>query len=57
MAKDKTGKPEPDDVAEFSGAMDDLVRKYDEVINEFKGLLDEQTNKILGDPKLEKDKQ
>ncbi len=53
MAKDKANEPTPDDVAQFSGAMDDLVAKYDEIINEFTDILDKQTKRIFSDSKLE----
>ena len=53
MARDKADEPTPDDVAQFSGAMDDLVAKYDEIINEFTSILDKQTKNIFKDPKLE----
>ena len=53
MAKEKAYEPNQDDVAEFSGAMDDLVAKYDEIINDFTNILDNQTKRIFGDPKLE----
>jgi hypothetical protein len=42
-----------EDVAQFSGAMDALVSKYDEIINEFTNILDTQTKNIFSDPKLE----
>ena len=42
-----------EDVAQFSGAMDALVSKYDEIISEFTDILDKQTKKIFSDPKLE----
>jgi hypothetical protein len=47
--KDQTSE----DVAQFSGAMDALVSKYDEIINEFTDILDKQTKKIFDDPKLD----
>ena len=53
MAKEKAHEPNQDDVAEFSGAMDELVAKYDQVISEFTNILDQQTKRIFGDPKLE----
>ncbi len=53
MAKEKANEPTPDDVAEFSGAMDELVSKYDEIISEFTDILDKQTKRIFSDPKLE----
>ena len=53
MARDKADEPTPDDVAQFSGAMDDLVAKYDEIISEFTNILDKQTKNIFKDPKLE----
>ena len=49
QGKDETSE----DVAQFSGAMDALVSKYDEIINEFTDILDKQTKKIFSDPKLE----
>jgi hypothetical protein len=47
--------PESEDVdlALFSGAMDELVNKYDQIIGEFKEILDQQTKKIFNDPELE----
>lgn len=42
-----------EDGAQFSGAMDALVSKYDEIINEFTDILDKQTKKIFSDPKLD----
>ena len=53
MASEKASEPVPDDVAQFSGAMDDLVAKYDEIINEFTNILHNQTKRIFNDPKLE----
>ena len=48
------GKDESlEDGAQFSGAMDALVSKYDEIINEFTDILDKQTKKIFSDPKLD----
>lgn len=55
MAREKANEPTPDDVAEFSGAMDDLVAKYDEIISEFTQLLDQQTKRILRDPGFEEE--
>ena len=55
MAREKANEPTPDDVAEFSGAMDDLVAKYDEIISEFTQLLDKQTKRILRDPGFEEE--
>jgi hypothetical protein len=53
MANEKASEPVPDDVAQFSGAMDDLVAKYDEIISDFTKILDQQTKRIFEDPKLE----
>ena len=53
MSKDQGNAPGQDDVAQFSGAMDELVSKYDQIINEFTDILDKQTKKIFADPKLE----
>lgn len=53
MSEDEKEQVDPDDGAQFSGAMDELVKKYDEVIKEFNELLDRQTRKIFHDPDLE----
>ena len=53
MARDQANEPTPEDVAQFSGAMADLVAKYDEIIDEFTKILDKQTKNIFSDPKLE----
>lgn len=53
MAKEKANQPNSDDVAQFSGAMDELVNKYDEIISEFTNILDAQTKRIFDDPNLE----
>ena len=47
------GTQGPDDVASFSGAMDELVSKYDQIIDEFKEILDKQTRRIFNDPELD----
>jgi hypothetical protein len=33
--------------------MDELVNKYDQIIGEFKEILDQQTKKIFNDPELD----
>lgn len=48
----KDDQVQPDDGAEFTGAMDELVKKYDEIISEFNALLDKQTKQIFNDPDL-----
>lgn len=53
MSHDKDDQVEPDDAVQFTGAMDELVKKYDEVISEFNALLDKQTKRIFNDPDLD----
>lgn len=53
MANKEAKEPNPDSVAQFSGAMDELVAKYDEIISEFTQLLDNQTKRIFNDPDLD----
>ena len=53
MPNNQDSDKSPDGVAPFSGAMDALVSKYDEIINEFTDILDKQTKKIFSDQKLE----
>ena len=53
MANKEAKEPTPDSVAQFSGAMDELVAKYDEIISEFTQLLDNQTKQIFNDPDLD----
>lgn len=52
MSEDEKEQVDPDDGAQFSGAMDELVKKYDEVISEFNALLDKHTKRIFSDPDL-----
>ena len=53
MSEDEKDQDVNEEGVQFSGAMDELVKKYDEVINEFNELLDRQTRKIFHDPDLE----
>ena len=57
MARDQANEPTPEDVAQFSGAMADLVAKYDEIIAfrdgmEALGLLSERQKQFLTEEKL-----
>jgi hypothetical protein len=47
------GTQDDEGVAKFSGAMDELVSKYDQIIDEFKEILDKQTRRIFNDPELD----
>lgn len=53
MSIENNNESSSDDVSQFTGAMDEIVAKYDQIIKEFTEILDQQAKKIFKDPKLE----